>query len=34
MLAGGAPDGLAEMFRSLSHDEEERIALFAEAAQK
>mgnify|MGYP000202308543 CR=1 FL=1 len=34
MLAGGDPDGLAEMFRSLSHDEEERIALFAEAAQK
>ena len=34
MLADGDSDGLAEMLRSLSHSEEERIAAFAEAAQE
>lgn len=34
MLADGDAEGLADMFRALSHDEEERIAVFAEAAQK
>ena len=34
MLADGDSDGLAEMFRSFSHSEEERIAAFAEAAQE
>lgn len=33
MLANGDADGLAEMFRSLSRTEEERIATFAEVAQ-
>lgn len=34
MLAEGDAEELAEMFRTLSRNEEERIATFAEAAQK
>lgn len=34
LLANGDYDGLSEMFRELSHAEEERIARFAEAASR